>query len=227
MSAVSNSDRYNAQFAKEQSNGNRKDLRDQIGDAGAEIQQRASETLQASADLTRDKLGEAAGAAKGIAEGTLKQIESQAREQQHSGADFVERLAGNIREAGRAFEADIPFAARGIDSAADYVKDAAQKIREGSFRDILDGATDFAKRQPAAFLGISVLAGFAAVRFLKASGGQPSSARRGETTHGSSGGGQAFGRSSFSAGQPTYGQQPSQRGSNSQQTASTQGSIVR
>jgi hypothetical protein len=28
------------------------------------------------------------------------------------------------------------------------------------------------KRQPAAFLGISVLAGFAAIRFLKASGGQ-------------------------------------------------------
>ena len=33
-----------------------------------------------------------------------------------------------------------------------------------------DGMTSFARRQPAAFLGLSVLAGFAVVRFLKASG---------------------------------------------------------
>ena len=215
------------QFSKNQDNGTAKDMKEQMSDAAAEVKQRAGDAFRASADVARDKFGEAADAARGVAEGTLDQIRSQAREQQRSGADFVERLADNIREAGRAFESDVPFAARGIGSAADYVKDAAQKIREGSFRDILEGATDFAKRQPAAFLGISVLAGFAAVRFLKASGGQSSSAGRGETTPGSSGGGQAFGRSSFSAGQPTHGQQPSQRGSNSQQTASTQGSIVR
>jgi len=69
----------------------------------------------------------------------------------------------------------VPFAARGINSAAEYVDEAADKIRNGSFRDLVDGATDFAKRQPAAFLGLSVLAGFAAVRFLKASGRQNSS----------------------------------------------------
>src|SRR5919201_882401 len=87
-----------------------------------------------------------------------------------TGADFVGKLAGDIREAARAFEKDVPFAARGINSAAEYVDEAAEKIRNGSFRDLVDGATDFAKRQPAAFLGLSVLAGFAAVRFLKASG---------------------------------------------------------
>ena len=99
------------------------------------------------------------------------------REQQQSGADFIVRFAGNIREAARPFENEAPFAARGINSAADYVEDAAEKIRNGGFRDLVDGATDFARRQPAAFLGISVLAGFAAVRFLKASGGETSSPR--------------------------------------------------
>jgi hypothetical protein len=39
---------------------------------------------------------------------------------------------------------------------------------------LIDGATDFARRQPAAFLGLSVLAGFSVIRFLKASGGQTS-----------------------------------------------------
>src|SRR3569833_2520914 len=91
------------QFAKNQDKGTAKDLRDQIGDAGAEMKQRAGDAIQASADLARDKFSEAADAAKGVAEGTLDQLLSQAREQQRSGSSFVVRLAENIREAGRAF----------------------------------------------------------------------------------------------------------------------------
>lgn len=215
------------QFEKDQDKGTAKDLREQIGDAGAEMKQRAGDAFQASADLARDKFSEAADAAKGVAEGTVDQIQSQAREQQRSGADFIERLAGNIREAGRAFETDVPFAARGIGSAADYVEDAAQKIRDGSFRDLVEGATDFARRQPAAFLGISVLAGFAAVRFLKASGGQSSSKGQRDTTdRSSSGSGQKAGGTSFSAGQQAWAQEPMQRGPNTQHTSSTQGSTI-
>ena len=156
--------------------GSPKNLKDQMADAGASCKQRADEAFRASTDIARDKFKEAADAAKDMASGTVDQIQGQAREQQRSGADFIERFAGNIREAARAFENDVPFAARGINSAAEYVEDAAEKIRNGSFRDLVDNATDFAKRQPAAFLGVSVLAGFAAVRFLKASGGDsPSS----------------------------------------------------
>ena len=145
-----------------------------MADAGAELKQRAGDALQASTDAAQDKLKEAANAAKEVASGAADRVQEQVHEQQRSGADFVERFATNIRDAARAFESDAPFAARGINSAAEYVEDAAEKIRNGSFRDLVDGATDFAKRQPAAFLGISVLAGFAAIRFLKASGGQPS-----------------------------------------------------
>lgn len=149
-------------------------LKEQIGDVSAQVKQRAGDALQASADAARDKFNEAADAAKEAAGGTMEQVQSRAREQQQTGAEFVERLAGNLRQAAGAFVSDVPFAARGINSAADYVEDAAAKIRDGSFRDLVDGATDFAKRQPAAFLGVSVLAGFAVVRFLKASGGKTS-----------------------------------------------------
>jgi len=158
-------------FTQNHNTGSSQSLKDQMADAGAEMKQRAGDALQASTDVARDKFKEAADTAKNVASGTADQIEDQARDKQRSGADFVERLAGNIREAARAFESDAPFAARGINSAAGYVDDAAEKIRNGSFRDLVDNATDFAKRQPAAFLGISVLAGFAAVRFLRASGG--------------------------------------------------------
>lgn len=157
-------------------------LKDQAADAGAEMKQRAGDALRASTDVARDKFKEAADAAKDVAAGTADRLQDKAGEQQRTGADFVGRLAGDIRDAARAFENDAPFAARSINSAADYVDEAAEKIRNGSIRDLVDGATDFAKRQPAAFLGLSVLAGFAAVRFLKASGNQTSSSYRGEAS---------------------------------------------
>ena len=157
---------------------NPQQLKEQVADAGADLKQRAGDALKASTDVAEDKLKQAADATKDVASGAADRFQDQVKEQQRSGADFVERFAGNIRNAARAFESDAPFAARGINSAAEYVEDAAEKIRNGSFRDLVDGATDFAKRQPAAFLGISVLAGFAAIRFLKASGSQPSSSQQ-------------------------------------------------
>ena len=141
-------------FSQNQNTGSSQNLKDQVADAGAELKQRAGDRLRASTDIARDKFKEAADAAKDVASGTADQIQGQAREKQRSGGDFIERFAGNIREAARAFENDAPFAARGINSAAEYVEGAAEKIRDGSFRDLVDNAADFAKRQPAAFLGI-------------------------------------------------------------------------
>jgi hypothetical protein len=42
-------------------------------------------------------------------------------------------------------------------------------ILTGSFNDLMRNAQSFARRQPTAFLGIAVLAGFGVVRFLKSS----------------------------------------------------------
>lgn len=185
---MSDSDLKKSNVSQIKSTGS-SDLKDQVADAGAELKQRAGDALKASADVAQDKLKDAASAAKEAASGAADHLQEQVHKKQRSGADFVERFAGNIRDAARAFESDAPFAARGISSAAEYVEDAAGKIRNGSFRDLVDGATEFAKRQPAAFLGISVLAGFAAIRFLKASGDQPTSSnqntdrKQGTTSH--------------------------------------------
>ena len=169
---MSDLDLNKTNLSQKKSPGSAQKLKDQVADAGADLKQRAGDALKASTDVAQDKLQEASDAAKDVASGAADRLQDQVKQQQRSAADFVERFAGNIRDAARAFESDAPFAARGISSAAEYVEDAAEKIRNGSFRDLVGGATEFAKRQPAAFLGISVLAGFAAIRFLKASGGQ-------------------------------------------------------
>ena len=204
-------------FNQNQNTGSSQNLKDQMADAGAEVKQRADDALRASSDVARDKLKEAADAAKDVASETVDQFQGEAREQQRSGADFIERFAGNVREAARAFESEAPFAARGINSAAEYVEDAAEKIRNGSFRDLVDGATDFAKRQPAAFLGISVLAGFAAFRFLKASGGQTSSSQRRNTERGD-----ALGGGSSAPRGEAWRQGSSRPGNSGEQTSSSQ-----
>jgi hypothetical protein len=180
--AMSELDLNKTNVSQNKKTGSSQDLSDQVAEAGAELKQRAGDALKTSADVAQDKLKEAANAAKEVASGAADRVQDQVHEQQRSGAEFIERFATNIRDAARAFESDAPFAARSINSAAEYVEDAAGKIRNGSFRDLVDGATDFAKRQPAAFLGISVLAGFAAIRFLKASG-QPSPSPKGNNWH--------------------------------------------
>lgn len=145
-------------------------LTDKLQQAGEDVKQRASDALAATSDVAREKLDELAGAAKETATHAADKVKEQISAQQDAGADYAKRLADNIRGAAKSFEQDTPMAARTIEMAAGYVEDAAEKIRNGSMSDVIDGATSFARRQPAAFLGLSVLAGFAVVRFLKASG---------------------------------------------------------
>jgi HD-GYP domain-containing protein (c-di-GMP phosphodiesterase class II) len=139
-------------------------------DTDADLRQRAGDALHSSTEAAREKLKEAADAAKEVASDASDRLQEEARQKQHAGADYVRRIAQNMRNAAHAFEKDTPLTARGINLAAEYVDEAAQKLRGGSLQDVVDGATEFARRQPAAFMGLSVLTGFAVVRFLKASG---------------------------------------------------------
>lgn len=150
-------------------------LKDKVTEASNEVRQKAGDAFEASANAARDAVGDIAGAAKNVASHAADRLGDQVSAQQTAGADYIGRFAGNVRGAARAFEQDAPFAARGINMAANYVDDAAEKIRTGTFSDLVDGATSFARRQPAAFLGLTVLAGFALVRFLKASSNETQS----------------------------------------------------
>jgi hypothetical protein len=152
-------------------------LGDKLQQAGEDVKQRASDAFEATSDMAHEKLDELGAAARETASHAAEKMKEQVSAQQDAGADYAHRFAENIRSAAKAFEQDTPIAARTIETAADYVEDAADKMRNGSMNDLIDGITSFARRQPAAFLGLSVLAGFAVVRFLKASGGSTASAR--------------------------------------------------
>ena len=154
-----------------QSSSQSPDLKAKAAELGHQIQDQAKETVRTSAEAAGDKIREAADAAKRVASSAAEQLQESAGRRQASGADYLERFAGHMREASQVFAADAPLAERGITLAADYVENAASTLRDGSPRDLVSLATDFARRQPAAFLGVSALAGFAIMRFLKASEG--------------------------------------------------------
>ena len=137
--------------------------------AGDEIKEKLAESAGSAGEMASEKLRALGQAAEEVASHSAERIQEEMGKKQNVGADFAVRIANNIREAARAFEVDTPMAGRTVLAAADYVEEAARKFRDGSISDVVDGMTTFAKRQPVALLGLSALAGFAVVRFLKAS----------------------------------------------------------
>jgi hypothetical protein len=78
------------------------------------------------------------------------------------------------------------------------VEAVSESVKNGEFDDLLNEAQDFARRQPAAFLGMAVLAGFGVVRFLKSSSEGASDGGHSHLNSPKSGAGNAGYRDDFS-----------------------------
>jgi hypothetical protein len=145
------------------------DLKDQALSTGREIKDKVSDFASTTAETVKEQASEFADAAKGFVSQAGETLKQRAYDQKDVGADYVGNLANTIRRAAREFDRDLPFAATYIRKAADKVEDVSDTVREGDLEDLVAGVQSFARRQPTAFLGLAVLAGFGAVRFLKSS----------------------------------------------------------
>ncbi len=134
---------------------------------GKVIQDAAVEALNGSTAALKDQGSQLVEAAKDVAAEAGAKIEAEATRRKNAGADFVETFADSMDRAAGEFEAATPLAATYIRKAAEQVKDVSATIREGDLNSLIAGASDFARRQPTAFLALSALLGFGAVRFLK------------------------------------------------------------
>jgi len=92
-----------------------------------------------------------------------------AETEKKAGADFAADMAGAIRRAADQFADDVPQAAQYIHGAADQVDYITKSLRDRNVGQLISDVEDFARRQPTAFLGATVIAGFVALRFLKSS----------------------------------------------------------
>ena len=146
-----------------------KSVTDQAISAGRDVKDKAIGLAAASSETIKNQASEFVDAAKDVASEATDKLKQTVDSQKSAGADYVGSLAGTIRRAAKEFDGDLPIAGSYIRKAASQVEGVADTIRTGNFKDLVRGAQSFARRQPTAFLGIAVLAGFGVVRFLKSS----------------------------------------------------------
>jgi hypothetical protein len=154
-----------------------------------------------------DRLQDAASSvADRVADTAQQQVGTKVESQLGRGADVLGEVSQAIRQTSAQLRSDQPQIASLADTAAQQVDRASEYLRQTDFQGLVRGAEDFARRQPAVFLGGAFALGLVASRFLKASpsGGDQSGSGRayGYGSYGSygSGGSGGYGNPSYGAG---------------------------
>ncbi len=172
-----------ADTVKEQTSGStsqgRGDTLRNLSEQAASLGQTAKDQMTQASGQTTDALNQARERVSADAQDVADQIKDRVGDtieaQKDAGANYAGRVADAMRRAAKEFEGDVPIAATYMRVAADNVNDYAERFRTGQLSDVLDGAREFARRQPTAFLGLTFLAGFGLVRLLKTSSTQTTS----------------------------------------------------
>ena len=99
-----------------------------------------------------------------------------------TGADFVGELARSARGLADNLEDGAPQLAQMVRRAASTAETLSHDIRDKSVHELADVTKDFARRQPALFVGAAATAGFLLARFIKAGVSVATSSTRSTTT---------------------------------------------
>jgi hypothetical protein len=137
---------------------------------------RASEAASAVKERVRNLAGDeivdqASDAVLELKDQVSGQAYDLADEGLQRGAAGIESVAQAVHGAAKDFEKSLPQAAGMIHHAADQLERASNVVRNSSIEDVAGMVDDFARRQPVAFFGAAVLAGFVLTRFVKSSAG--------------------------------------------------------
>ena len=137
--------------------------------AGRDLTDKAKDLAETSTDKIKGQASDLVDAAKDVASQATDKLKDAVNDRKASGAEYIGSLADTMRRAAREFDTDLPIAGTYIRKAASQFEGVSDQIRNGNLNDLVRNAQSFARRQPTAFLGLAVLAGFGAVRFLKSS----------------------------------------------------------
>jgi len=167
--ATSSSGQSSTQATVAKAAASTKSLADQAMAAGQDLKEKAKDLADTSTDALKGHASNLVDAAKDVASQATDKLKDAVDDRKSSGAEYVGSLANTMRRAAREFDTDLPIAGTYIRKAAAQVEGVSDTIRTGNLSDLMRNAQSFARRQPTAFLGIAVLAGFGVVRFLKSS----------------------------------------------------------
>jgi ElaB/YqjD/DUF883 family membrane-anchored ribosome-binding protein len=123
----------------------------------------AKEQMQDKAQTAQEKMKEGAQQAQSRAREQIDQRSTQAGEQVSATAQALRSTGQHLREQGQDAQA------KAADRIADHADRMGSYLTESNADRLLSDVEDFGRRKPMAVVGIGVVVGFAASRFLKAS----------------------------------------------------------
>jgi ElaB/YqjD/DUF883 family membrane-anchored ribosome-binding protein len=88
-------------------------------------------------------------------------------EAQNRAADETRTAAHTLRDTASNLNGELPWMKTALDKTADGFDQLTNALNRGDIGQCLNAVTDFARRQPALFMGLSVAAGFALARVGK------------------------------------------------------------
>jgi len=176
------------------------DLGSKAREIGRDLKSQASDLAQSASETVKNQASKMTEAAREAASEAGEKVKSAVLDQKTAGADYVGNVAEAVRRASYEFDGQLPQAGHYIRQAAAHIDSVSEALRTRDISELAGEVQDFARRQPAAFFGAAVLAGFAAVRFFKSApeGGSHSGSQR--MAHGSSGTGFASSGTGYGAG---------------------------
>jgi len=130
----------------------------------------ARSTADEIVDATKEKASELKQEVHAATEQAKEQVRSAATHQKDAAAQQMDGFAHAL------MAASDDLRGRGQEFAAEYVREAAsglerasEAVREHDLDEIIANVEDFARRQPVAFLGGAVVAGFGIARLMRSS----------------------------------------------------------
>ena len=101
--------------------------------------------------------------------GFQQRVTSRVDEQKNRAADGLGGIADVFRTAGNELRNENETLAQYVDMASDQLRRFADTIRQRGVNDMMNDVNQFARRNPAMFIGGAFLVGFGIARFMKAS----------------------------------------------------------
>lgn len=144
------------------------EAREAKADATAEMKAAQGEAHSRAAAATSEIRDEATE----MAEQARRRAEAKAMEAKDNLADRGRGMAERLRSAGHEF-GDGSMPDRYVGQMADSLSNAADAFASKDLGSLIADTANFARRNPAAFVGGAALLGFAAARFLKSSSPEP------------------------------------------------------
>jgi len=143
------------------------DLGTKAREFGRDLKGQASDFAGSATDAVKNQAAKMTEAARGAASDAGEKVMSAVSDQKSAGADYVANLAETVRRASYEFDDQIPQAGHYIRQAAAQITNVSEALRTRDMSELMGEVQDFARKQPAAFFGAALVAGFAAVRFFK------------------------------------------------------------